>query len=57
MTDFICDSIDADDAGVLQSTLSTGLVFGSRVKRFFPRCKMRAHGGFLIIGGCQNIWI
>jgi hypothetical protein len=36
---------------------STGLVFGSHVKRSFLRRRMRAHGGFLIIGGCQNIWI
>lgn len=35
---------------------STGLVFGSHVKRSFLRRRMRAHG-FLIIGGCQNIWI
>ncbi len=36
---------------------STGLVFGSHVKRSFLRPGMRAHGDFLIIGGCQNIWI
>jgi hypothetical protein len=36
---------------------STGLVFGSRVKRSFLRPRMRAYGRFLIIGGCQNIWI
>jgi hypothetical protein len=36
---------------------STGLVFGSHVKRSFLRPRMRAYGRFLIIGGCQNIWI
>jgi hypothetical protein len=36
---------------------STGLVFGRHLKRSFLRRRMRAHGQFLIIGGCRNIWI
>jgi hypothetical protein len=40
-----------------RSGYSTGLVFGACVKRSFLRPRMRAHGGFLMIGGCQNIWL
>lgn len=35
----------------------TGLLFGSHVKQTFFARKLRAYGGFLVMGGCQNIWI
>lgn len=35
----------------------TGLVFGSHVKQTLFGRKLRTHGGFLIMGGCQNVWV
>ena len=36
---------------------ATGLVFGSHLKKAFLRRRVHAYGGFLIMGGCKNIWI
>lgn len=35
----------------------TGLLFGSHVKQTFFGKKLRMHGGFLIMGSCQNVWV
>ena len=35
----------------------TGLLFGSHVKQSLFGGKLRTFGGFLIMGGCKNVWI
>ena len=35
----------------------TGLLCGSHLRRAAPSEKLVAYGGFLILGGCQNVWL
>jgi len=35
----------------------TGLLFGSHVKQTLFGKKLRTYGGFLVMGGCQNVWV
>jgi hypothetical protein len=36
---------------------TSGLVFGTYLRTSLVGCNPQRHGGFLIFGACQNLWI